>query len=275
MKMRSLCEAPGGLSLADNGYFDYVDNDPDVPYAYEEIEGPLNVINPKTGKVSLIASPYDPYKTPLATGNDHPFYGGNTGLAPVNRNIAASKTETLKQTSGMWDYLGKVSYTMASLFPGAMGVYTGNKLADYVKTPEVNPGKKPTSKTGGTGIVIPPPEAVSPPLKDPDAPPDENPFAHSFDWWRSLMGLPSYESPPGTPPNAPLVTPSGTPPDEVPFWKDFWNKMNTPEADPNAPENFFAGVGDYVGGVFPKINSPAIPLIAVGIGIVLLILIIK
>jgi len=259
MKIRSLCESSGGLSAADNGAYDN-DND-DSPY------DPTSAFMNATFTRQLEAA-----KKNL---NTPPYNPSDVGIAPLPRNESDSTTETLNQTGGMWDYLGKVSYKMASLFPGAMGIYTGNRLADYVKTPEVNPGRKPTSKTGGSGVVIAPPEAISPSMPLPDTPPDENPFAHSFDFWRTIMGLPSYESPPGTPPNAPPVTPSGTAPDEIPFWKAFWDKTKTPEADPDAPENFFHGLGDYVGGVFPKGNSPAIPLIAVGIGVVLLIVLIK
>ena len=276
MKVRSLCESSGALSRGDNGYFDYVDNNPDIPYAHETIEGPLNVINPQTGKVSLIATPYDPYKTPLATINDFPFNSGSTGLARIGRNEISSNAEIVKQTGGMWDKLGKIAYSMATFFPGATGAYQGGQLLDHLITPEVNPGSRPVSKTGGSGVVIAPPEAVSPPLKDPDRPSEKGyDFGAENAWWIWLTGGKPIESPPDTPPNAPPITPAGTPPDEVSFWKDTWNKMKGPEVDPNAPENFFQGLGDYVGGVLPKRNSPAIPLIAVGAGIILLIVLVK
>lgn len=154
MKVRSLCESPGALSPADNGAYDNNDDDTRSYFSSTEMYKPPENLKLPLHNFSHVASPYNP---------------DDVGLIPVAKNKADSKTETVKQTGGMWDSLGKINDAMLGFFPGTSKyVFTMGQPPTTFVTPEVNPGSKLPSKTGGAGVVIPPSEAISPSIKQDD-----------------------------------------------------------------------------------------------------------
>ena len=169
MKMRSLCESPGALNAADNGAYDGVFATP-----YSEATTPLATTAPGGGMLIGSKTPYDPYKTPLATINDYPFNPGSVGIIPIHRNEADSDIEIQKQTP-LWQKGTKIAASMLQFFPGAGYMATAGQTPAAFIIPEAKKVKPPL-KTGLLGTILAPPEAINVIRKDEVEEPKEPGF---------------------------------------------------------------------------------------------------
>jgi hypothetical protein len=148
MKMRSLCETPGGLNAADNGAND---GDPNDDFTYP------SAVNFMMGSTQIGYNPND------------------VGIIPIFRNEADSDIEIAKQTN-LWQKGTKIAASMLSFFPGTTGYMAtiGQAPATFI-IPDAKKTRTPL-KTGLLGTILAPPEAINVVRKDEVEEPKEPGF---------------------------------------------------------------------------------------------------